>query len=401
MESCWFNKEEECNLIVYSRKSGSKSQFSSVPVLMLFQLSFSLTDMAALIRILLIYTGLTGIHSINTVSKVSVKAGESVTIPCLYSSKYRKHVKYLCKGYYWNNCSYAVKTNKLDSSGKFLISDDKDKLVFTVTINRLTSEYTGYYWCVVEIDGGADVGEYFQLSVTNGLPSLYVDQQTITGFIGENITINCHDRKSGGTMRWCRLRGGKCVTSGSSGSIEGTAVIVSGRNSSVFSVTMTGLRPESSGWYWCAKEEFQWPVHLNVTEKSTTTPAASPIVTGHSTTAHNDQISACCRFDLKIFIISLSVLIFIVIVAALIWFILSRKENKAGSSSVVKERAEEEVTYADIKHIKGKEKASQQKSLPNNDVEMLYSSVMTKGRQSVIQMVSLGFPSSRGFWRFV
>uniref|UniRef100_A0A8C4NJ76 Immunoglobulin domain-containing protein n=1 Tax=Dicentrarchus labrax TaxID=13489 RepID=A0A8C4NJ76_DICLA len=99
-------------------------------------------------------------------SEVSVKAGDSITIPCLYESKYINHVKFLCKGYYWTSCSYAVKTNK-PSSGKFLISDDKSQRIFTVTINDLTDQDTDY-WCAVEIDGVPDVREYFHLSVTRG-----------------------------------------------------------------------------------------------------------------------------------------------------------------------------------------------------------------------------------------
>uniref|UniRef100_A0A3Q0SN73 Immunoglobulin domain-containing protein n=1 Tax=Amphilophus citrinellus TaxID=61819 RepID=A0A3Q0SN73_AMPCI len=108
-----------------------------------------------------------GVHSITTVNKVSVTAGKSVSIPCLYESRYMNHVKYLCEGQDWNFCSYAVKTNKPDRSGKYSISDDKMEKIFTVTINQLTNKNTDY-WCVVEINGGSDHGESFQLLVTSG-----------------------------------------------------------------------------------------------------------------------------------------------------------------------------------------------------------------------------------------
>lgn len=107
-----------------------------------------------------------GIHSIDTVSDVPVKTGASISIPCRYDSRYISHVKYLCKGYYWSSCTYAVKTNK-PSSGKFSISDDKQQRIFTVTIKDLTDQDTDY-WCIVEINGGPDVGRYFHLSVTRG-----------------------------------------------------------------------------------------------------------------------------------------------------------------------------------------------------------------------------------------
>uniref|UniRef100_A0A3B4FXY2 Immunoglobulin subtype domain-containing protein n=1 Tax=Pundamilia nyererei TaxID=303518 RepID=A0A3B4FXY2_9CICH len=108
-----------------------------------------------------------GVHSITTVSKVSVEAGKPISIPCLYESQYIDHVKYLCKGHIWGSCRYAVKTNTPDPSGKYLISDDKIQKIFTVTINELTDKNTDY-WCVVEIDNEKDYGQYFQLLVISG-----------------------------------------------------------------------------------------------------------------------------------------------------------------------------------------------------------------------------------------
>lgn len=116
-----------------------------------------------------------GIHSITTVKEVSVKAGDSISIPCLYGSAYRNHVKYLCRGYHWLSCSSKVKTNQPNST-KFLISDDRYQRVFTVTIRDLTAEDSDY-WCIVEIDGGSDVGKYFHLSVTTGKNPLKLFQR--------------------------------------------------------------------------------------------------------------------------------------------------------------------------------------------------------------------------------
>ncbi|XP_030604589.1 polymeric immunoglobulin receptor-like [Archocentrus centrarchus] len=292
--------------------------------------------MTVYLRIIYILTGLTGVHSITTISKVSVTAGKSVSIPCLYDSRYMNYVKYLCEGYYWNYCSYVVKTNKPDGSGKYSISDDKNRKIFTVTINQLTNKNTDY-WCVVEINGGSDHGESFQLSVSSGTPSLYVDHQHITGYIGENITIRCHHSNSGG-MKWCRL-GRNCVT-GSSGSIDGTTVTIHTTEPNVFTVTMSGLKPEDSGWYWCAEGDIQIPVHLTVTEKLITT-------TDHVLTATLKNEQERASFDPKILIIPLSVLILIVIVVLFIWLLLRHKQSKAESSATA--MAEVEVTYSEVR----------------------------------------------------
>ncbi|XP_037637660.1 polymeric immunoglobulin receptor-like [Sebastes umbrosus] len=334
---------------------------------------------------LLIITGLTGIHTIITVSKVSVKAGDSISIPCLYGSQYMNHVKYLCKGYYWDYCSIAVKTNQPRSSGKFSISDDKEQRIFTVTIKDLTDEDIDY-WCNVEITNGPDVGEYFHLSVNRDTPSLYVDHQEITGFKGGNITINCHGNS--GEIAWCRP-GVYCVTT-SSGSIDGTRVTINANVPNVFTVTMSGLRTESSGWYWCLKGDLQMPVHVTVTEQPTTNKP--------STTVQGEQHSRSVPVDLMHFIIPLSLLFFVVMVTLCIWFMFKRhKRTKAESSatttaqeevtySIVKKKrrtsapAEEEVTYSNVTHMR---KTSVKRSEAKSDVDVMYSSVDTVKQQTV------------------
>ncbi|XP_063347885.1 polymeric immunoglobulin receptor-like isoform X2 [Pelmatolapia mariae] len=367
--------------------------------------------MAAHLIILLLFSVLKGLHSITTVSKVSVEAGKSISIPCLYESQYINHVKYLCEGYYWSSCSYAVKTNKPDPSGKYLISDDKKIKIFTVTINQLTNENTDY-WCVVEINDGQDYPQYFQLSVTRGTPSLCVDNQRITGYIGESITIRCHHSNSG-EIKWCRL-GRNCVT-GSSGSIDGAAVTAHMSKPNVFTVTMSGLRSKDSGWYWCANGDIQIPVYLHVTEKpiTTTTPTktisrttrtVTTITTSttisttlhtvatmeqgkHSTVEENKHRAA---FDPMILIIPLSVLILIVIVVLFIWFILRHKQRKADSS--VTPVAEEEIMHSDVRpkkrrlakvdtevtYFEVKLNKKGKRSFAESETEILYSSVVTK-----------------------
>uniref|UniRef100_H3C4F8 Immunoglobulin domain-containing protein n=1 Tax=Tetraodon nigroviridis TaxID=99883 RepID=H3C4F8_TETNG len=221
--------------------------------------------MVLYLSVFLILTGLTGIYSVTTVTEVSVKAGDSISIPCLYDQSYVNHVKYLCRGYYYRHCSYAVKTDQ-QSSGKFLISDDKKLKIFTVTIKDVTDEDTDF-WCVVEIDGGGDDRAYFHLSVTRGVSSLYVDHQEVTGFIGEHVTITCYCQNSG-EAKWCRV-GGPCV-SGTEGSIDGTTVMLDRSSSRVLRVTVSRLRMEDSGWYWCLEGDLQMPVQISVRERPTT-----------------------------------------------------------------------------------------------------------------------------------
>ncbi|XP_035982723.1 CMRF35-like molecule 1 [Fundulus heteroclitus] len=334
--------------------------------------------MAVSLTFLLIFTLITGTDGALTV--IPAKAGASVTIPCLYESKYRNHVKYLCKGYYWNSCSYAIKTDSQQGSGKYSISDDKIQTIFNVTMKHLTVENT-HYWCAVEINRGSDVRQYFQLSVTTGTPSLYVDNQEVTGFIGEDVTISCHYRTSK-ERKWCRL-GRNCVT-GVSGSIDGTTVNINTKEKSVFNVTMKGLMPKSSGWYYCDNGNFQMPVHLTVTAKPTTAPT-TVTTAGEMTTEGQVQTTKGEKSEVSSFpvplslIIPLSLLIFIVAVALLFLFILRIKHAKAQDSTPSKLN-EGEMTYSEVTFRKNK---ALQSSAAESDAGVIFSSAVPVNKQGV------------------
>lgn len=54
------------------------------------------------------------------------------------------------------------------------------------------------------------------------------------------------------------------------GSMGGTAVKINASVPNLFTVTMSDLRSESSGWYWCAIGDLQMPVHIIVHEVTST-----------------------------------------------------------------------------------------------------------------------------------
>lgn len=109
---------------------------------------------------------------------------------------------------------------------------------------------------------------FFYFFFLQGLSNLYVGQQKSTAFEGGSVTVMCYYKYQGDT-KWCRL-GSSCVTD-QSGSIDGTTVTINASVSNVFTVTMSELRVESSGWYWCAKGDLQMPVHVTVNELPSTT----------------------------------------------------------------------------------------------------------------------------------
>ncbi|KAK1905671.1 Polymeric immunoglobulin receptor [Dissostichus eleginoides] len=275
----------------------------------------------------LILTGLMGIQGITTVSKVSVKAGDSIAIPCLYN-----------------------------------LVDYKD------------NEDGTSYWCAIE-KKVYDVKQRFELSVTTGMPSLHVDQQEITAFEGGSVTVKCHSENPKVT-KWCRLGSSSCVLD-QTGSIDRATVTINTSVSNVFTVTMSGLKTENSGWY-CSTLVWILPTTLvllllvvptaffgwRMKKKRNKTKTEVPVITGgaeverdpdvlYATILHNPDAASQLKVvtgDLKAYIISLSLLIFIVLVTVFIWFMLKRhKQTKEAASAMTAVEAEDDdVTYSTL-----------------------------------------------------
>ncbi|KAJ8339673.1 hypothetical protein SKAU_G00343110 [Synaphobranchus kaupii] len=137
-------------------------------------------------------------------------------------------------------------------------------------MKKLKTEDSGYYWCAVEIGSilALDESSYLYLSVTDDTPGLWIDQLEVTGVEGGHVSVQCHYNELHDSKSWCRA-GGSCVevSSGKSGRTE----IKDVSSKKVFMVTVRELNREDAGWYWCAAGELQIPVHITVTQKTTTT----------------------------------------------------------------------------------------------------------------------------------
>uniref|UniRef100_A0A674JPV8 Ig-like domain-containing protein n=1 Tax=Terrapene triunguis TaxID=2587831 RepID=A0A674JPV8_9SAUR len=88
--------------------------------------------------------------------------GESVSVQCQYHERYQGNRKYWCRGTVWRSCHTAVKTT--GSEGRVSITDNHTTRTFTVTMENLTLEDAGIYWCGINIKGGGD--PYFLVNVT-------------------------------------------------------------------------------------------------------------------------------------------------------------------------------------------------------------------------------------------
>uniref|UniRef100_A0A8C7NDK4 Immunoglobulin domain-containing protein n=1 Tax=Oncorhynchus mykiss TaxID=8022 RepID=A0A8C7NDK4_ONCMY len=156
------------------------------------------------LHIIFFLTGLSGTQSVSTVRHVSVKQGGSITIPCPYDQKYRNNVKYWCRGPHFLFCYNLICTKSKSTSDWLSISDNVTTCIFTLTMNNLKPGVSDYFWCAVE-NVGPDERSDLYLSVTTGIPGLYVDQQQVTGIVGGSVIVNCYGNYGAISFLHCAL----------------------------------------------------------------------------------------------------------------------------------------------------------------------------------------------------
>ncbi|KAM9439735.1 polymeric immunoglobulin receptor-like isoform 2-T2 [Clarias gariepinus] len=206
-----------------------------------------------------------------TLKNVSVKHGESVTIPCLYEERYKTNAKFWCSGYFWSTCSIEAYAN---SHGSTSVTDYPAHNMFTVEINSV-SDY-GWYWCAIEIGGiwDPDDRNYLYLTVSKD-PDLSVVKSSVKGEEGGSVTVQClYSAAYRNTQKyWCRFKDRSCETVGMAS--QDLEVDISDNGSS-FSVEIRGLKKSDAGWYWCGAGDLQVPVHIRVGDEA---PGLSALTT--------------------------------------------------------------------------------------------------------------------------
>ncbi|XP_046700990.1 polymeric immunoglobulin receptor-like [Silurus meridionalis] len=84
-----------------------------------------------------------------TINKIAHEGGD-VNISCTYPESHKNDNKFLCKRHTTAACLYMT-TSKDVSVGKFSLYDDREKHVFTVSLNNVTEQDSGEYWCGAEV----------------------------------------------------------------------------------------------------------------------------------------------------------------------------------------------------------------------------------------------------------
>nr|XP_019956306.1 PREDICTED: CMRF35-like molecule 8 [Paralichthys olivaceus] len=228
---------------------------------------------------------------VTTVKEFAVLEGRSLTVPCHYEPQYASYVKYWCQGRMKEFCTSLAKTNPSSTNpaeDKASIVDDKVQSVFTVTMNSLKEEDSGWYMCGVEVGGiwSADVYAFTYITVIHGMLEV---NNPLRGEEGSSVSVEClySERYRESEKKWCRSGDwSSCLVTGSEGSYEDTSVAISDDRTGAFTVTLKKLQMRDIGWYWCSAGQQQIPVQVLVTPRPTTTTSVTLPVTLHHSVDH-------------------------------------------------------------------------------------------------------------------
>ncbi|XP_076146511.1 uncharacterized protein nck1b isoform X2 [Alosa pseudoharengus] len=269
---------------------------------------------------------------LSSVTKVSVQRGQSITIPFLYNQTYKDNKKFCQRGTGVPHPDWEadVHSGNKRSSKTMFMSDDVTNSIFTLTVRmdvevKYTNVNVKKYSCGVK-EGGPTNDKQFTLLDTD-TPELHVQNQTVFGYEGKPVVVECLHRNLTGEKKWCRI-GGFCVKAGE---VDGMSVETADAAAGVFRVTLWNLQEKNSGWYWCSVGEFQMPVHITVNIGDTTK------------TPNKEQTELIIYCLLGVTLLSIS---------AIIWFILKKHKNKKchGTDRKSNSEAGDDVTYSHVSH---------------------------------------------------
>ncbi|XP_072513573.1 uncharacterized protein [Salminus brasiliensis] len=92
---------------------------------------------------------------------VNSHVGGSVNISCKYPQSSSSKPRFLCRRVGSADCNYKAsvkESRRWIKEGKFSLYDDRAQQTFTVSIDNLTNEDSGEYWCGAESDWESDHG---------------------------------------------------------------------------------------------------------------------------------------------------------------------------------------------------------------------------------------------------
>ncbi|XP_044529549.1 polymeric immunoglobulin receptor isoform X1 [Gracilinanus agilis] len=186
-------------------------------------------------------------------------SGGSVSVTCHYNPKENVTLKYWCK---WKDSSRCTKL--VDSSGmvnetyegRVALFDHPESGTFTVLLNQLTPKDAGHYWCLS--NGEHNRKSTVKIEITEDQP-LLIAPQNITAQLGQTLNISCHFpcKFYSYEKYWCRWNNHGCETLPTQDGGNSLAFVDCNQNSKIVSLTLSSVKREHEGWYWCGVKQGQ------------------------------------------------------------------------------------------------------------------------------------------------
>ncbi|XP_044106140.1 CMRF35-like molecule 2 [Neovison vison] len=209
---------------------------------------------------------LSGSLSLTGPSSVTGTLGGSLSVQCQYEEVYQRYNKYWCRGLYDATCEKIVETKgeeKEERNGRVSIRDHADHLTFIVTMENLTADDAGSYWCRIQTLWVLDVWSrdpsfHVNVFVSTGSLSL-TGPSSVTGTLGGSLCVQCRYEEvyQRYNKYWCRGQYDttceKIVETKGEEKEErsGRVSIRDHTDHLTFIVTMENLTADDAGSYWC------------------------------------------------------------------------------------------------------------------------------------------------------
>ncbi|XP_059944405.1 polymeric immunoglobulin receptor [Mesoplodon densirostris] len=192
-------------------------------------------------------------------SVVKGVVGSSVAVSCAYNPKETDSLKYWCR---WENtqdghCPLLVQSEgmvKEQYEGRLALYEEPGNGTYTVILNQLTTQDSGFYWCLT--DGDTRWRSTVELKIVEGEPSLKVPKN-VRAWLGEALKISCHFpcKYYSYEKYWCKWSNRGCKTLPSQVEGPSQGFVNCDQRSRIVSLSLNSVTSEDEGWYWCGVKE--------------------------------------------------------------------------------------------------------------------------------------------------
>ncbi|KAL6077724.1 hypothetical protein STEG23_007878, partial [Scotinomys teguina] len=192
---------------------------------------------------------------------------------CQYGKSYKNHLKYWCRGKYDTECKTIVETKgngEEKKNGRVSIRDHAENFTVTVTMENLSEDDAGSYWCKIQT--------FFIWDSWSRDPAVLVEvhvfpgPNTVRGQERGSLTVQCRYDSSWKDYKkyWCRgADWSSCdiiiQTDTSEQLVKKDRVSIrDDQTDFIVTVTMEDLSISDAGTYWCAIERSGYDPHFEV-----------------------------------------------------------------------------------------------------------------------------------------